>query len=182
MILIEIEGISKSDGQKYYEKGISFPNVHRYLIFLAVQKYNKSNCVFLTGAGSEVHITDKKIKKTLLVSMFQIAYPNIYNFISDKILFSYLDEPIIKDNWQDESSYPQYYRDKLYNSIYPDKLEIIEKMQQNVGHIVDYFVKMIDEKYGEEEFYKRRITGNFTLDLEEYYNGGVNNGSRDDRL
>jgi hypothetical protein len=162
--------------EKHYEKGIKLLYINGYLIFLAIQKYNKPNSVFLTGAGSEFRIKDKKIKKKLLISMLQVAYPNIYNFTTDKILFSYLDEPIIKDNWQDESSYLQHYRDKLYNSIYPDKLEIIEKMGPNAGHITDYFLKMITEKYG-EDFFKREITGNFTLDLEEYYNGGVNNGS-----
>lgn len=162
--------------EKYYEKGIKFLYMNGYFIFLAVQKYNKPNSVFLTGAGSEFHIKDKKIKKKLLISMLQVAYPNIYNFTTDRILFSYLDEPIIKNNWQDESSYVQHYRDKLYNSIYPDKLKIIKKVGPNADHITDYFFKMINEKYGEEEFFKQVIMGNFTLDLEEYYNGGVNNG------
>lgn len=162
--------------EKHYEKGINFSIMHRYLILLAVQKYNKSNCVFLTGAGSEVHITDKKIKTILLVSMFQIVYPNIYNFTSDRILFSYLDNPIIKNNWQDKSLGKFDLRNKLYNSIYPDKLEIIEKMGPNFEHIVDYFLKMVKEKYGEEKFFKRAITGNFTLDLEEYYNGSISGG------
>jgi hypothetical protein len=167
-----------SCAERYYEqKEISFVFLHAYYIFLAIEKYNKPNSVFLTGAGAEFRIKDKKIKKNFLISMLQVVYPNIYNFISDRILFSYFDEPIIKDNWQDESSYTQYYRDKLYNSIYPDKLEIIEKSTSNHTPKSDYFYKMVNEKYGEEEFFKRVITGNFTLDLEEYYNGGVNNGN-----
>jgi len=162
--------------EKIYEKGMVFSNFNSYPIFVAIQKYDKPNSVFLTGAGSEFHIKDKKVKKKLLISMLQIAYPNIYNFTTDRILFSYLDEPIIKDSWQDESAYIQHYRDKLYNSIYPDKLKILKKRGPNADHITDYFFKMINEKYGESFFNKINV-GEFTLDLEEYYNGGVNNGS-----
>ncbi len=159
-----------SCAERYYEqKGVSFVYLHAYYMFLAIEKYNKPNSVFLTGGGSEFRIRDKKITKTVLISMLQAVYPNIHNFTTDRILFSYLDEPIIKDNWQDEFSYPQYYRDKLYNSIYPDKLEIIEKFTSDHTPKSDYFYKMVKEKYGEEEFFKRGINGNFTLDLEEYY-------------
>ena len=38
-------------------------------------------------------------------------------------------------------------------------------------------MKMTSKKYNEKEFFSQTNGGVFTFDLEEYYNGGVNNGS-----
>ena len=100
---------------------------------------------------------------------YQVLYPNIHNFTTDRILFSYLEEPIIKNNWQDLSLGRFYLRNKVYGSIYQDKLKSLKKRGPDHQHIVDYFTFMINKKYGEEEFFKNTSGGSFLLDLEEYY-------------
>jgi hypothetical protein len=37
-------------------------------------------------------------------------------------------------------------------------------------------MEMVTKKY-DKNFFNKEYGGSFTLDLEEYYNGGVNNGS-----
>lgn len=156
--------------EKYYEKGLVSHNLNSYYILLALQKYDKPNCVFLTGAASEFLIQNKKIDLRWFLPVYQTIHPNIHNFTTDKILFSYLDEPIIKDNWQDESLGRFDLRNRLYTSIYPDKLEVLEKTPPDQQHITDYYIKMVNEKYG-ENFFNQTSGGVFTFDLEEYYNG-----------
>jgi len=161
----------------HYEKGLCFPALNTYYILTTLRRYNQPNSVFLTGAASEFIIQNKKIDLSWFLPVYQTVYPNIHNFTTDRILFSYLDEPIIKDNWQDLSLGRFYLRNKVYGSIYSDKLKSLKKKGPDHQHMVDLFIEMTTKKYNEEEFFKRVIAGNFTLDLEEYYNGGVNNGS-----
>ena len=162
-----------SCAEKIYEKGMVFSNFNSYPIFVAIQKYDKPNCVFLTGLGSEFTIINKQINKRVFISMYQTLHPNIYNFTTDRILFSYLDEPIIKNNWQNNSLGKFDLRNKIYTNIYPDKLKILKKGGSDNRYLSDYFFKMANEKYGESFFNKTNV-GEFTLDLEEYYNGGMN--------
>lgn len=162
--------------EKYYEKGLVSHNLNSYYILLAIQKYDKPNCVFLTGAASEFIIQNKNINLRWLLPVYQTIHPNIHNFTTDRIMFSYLDEPIIKDNWQDESLGKFDLRNRLYTSIYPHKLEILEKRGPDQQHILDYYFKMANEKYG-ENFFSQTSGGEFTLYLDEYYNGGISNGS-----
>jgi hypothetical protein len=170
--------------EHYYEsKGLIFHNLNAYYTFLAIEKYNKPNCVFLTGQGCEFKIIDKKINFWMFLPLYQTLYPNIYNFLTDRIIFSYLDEPIIKNNWQsnwqDKSFYLQRHRDKLYNSIYPDKLKTVKKTYSELPYMADYFLKTIEEKYGvdPEVFLANPNDGVFVFDVEKYYSGGMNSGN-----
>ena len=172
---LELEEV-RSCIEYHYEKGLSFPGLNFYYILSTLRRYNQPNSVFLTGAASEFLIQNKKITKGWLIAALQTAYPNIRNFTTDRILFSYLDEPIIKDNWQDLSLGRFYLRNKVYGSIYPDKLKSLKKRGPDHQHMVDFF-EIVKEKYNEEKFLKRVIIGNFTLDLEEYYNKGIPNGN-----
>jgi hypothetical protein len=172
---LELEEV-RSCIEYHYEKGLSFPGLNFYYILSTLRRYNQPNSVFLTGAASEFLIQNKKITKGWLIAALQTAYPNIRNFTTDRILFSYLDEPIIKDNWQDLSLGRFYLRNKVYGSIYPDKLKSLKKRGPDHQHMVDFF-EVVKEKYNEEKFLKRVIIGNFTLDLEEYYNKGIPNGN-----
>jgi len=159
--------------EKYYGKGLTSLNFNSYYILLALQKYNKPNCVFLTGAASEFLIQNKRIDVHWFLPLYQTIYPNIHNFTTDKIIFSYLDEPIIKDNWQKEDwDRPGYdLRNMLYTSIYPDKLKILKKRGPDDQQIRNYFFKMMKEKYDVDydTFLANLNGGDFTLDLEEYY-------------
>ncbi len=167
----------QSSFEYHYKKGLKIPLLNSNYIVISLGRYNRPNCVFLTGAASEFIIHNKKINVSWFLPVYQTFYPNIHNFTTDRILFSYLDEPIIKDNWQDLSLGPFYLRNKVYGSIYPDKLKSIKKNSgSDRQHIMNFFMEMVTKKY-DKNFFNKEYGGSFTLDLEEYYNGGVNNGS-----
>lgn len=175
--LFHLELKEFADCIKYHnDLGFSFPALNTYYVLTTLRRYNQPNRVFLTGVASEFLIENKKVDIRWVIYVYQTIYPNIHNFTTDRILFSYLDEPIIKDNWQDLSLGRFYLRNKVYGSIYPDKLKSLKKRGPDHQHMVDYFMETIVNKQGQAYFDK--IKGrNFTIDLETYYNGGSQNGS-----
>ena len=110
--------------------------------------------------------------------MVKDIYPNVYNFTTNKILLSYFDEPIIKEFWKDRSLGKFGARDKLYNSIYPDKLNIIKKQLPEDQSLSRYWHRVIFEKY-KVRYPALFHTDKFRFSLEKHYKTieELNNGS-----
>lgn len=148
------------------EKGLFTDIRNQYYLISAIKKYDEPNCAFITGACSEFKINDRKVDFPFNIYTTQTAYPNLFNFTTDKIIFAYFDEPIIKENYK--TTEDQYdLRNKLYNNIFPNKLKIIEKTFPEDKHFDEEFSKILNL------FFIRYplvyLTNKYILDLDEYY-------------
>jgi hypothetical protein len=174
---IDVGRLQKSV-DSYLDKKFFIPLLNPHYIISAINEYNKPNCVFLTGACSEFKIEYGIVELPWNFLMVKDIHPNVYNFTTNKILLSYFDEPIIKEFWKDRSLGKFGARDKLYNSIYPDKLNIIKKQLPEDESLSRYWHRVIFEKY------KVRYPALFHMDkfrfsLEKHYKTieELNNGS-----
>jgi hypothetical protein len=148
------------------EKGLFTDIRNQYYLISAIKKYDEPNCAFITGACSEFKINDRKVDFPFNIYTTQTAHPNLFNFTTDKIVFAYFDEPIIKENYK--TTEDQYdLRNKLYNNIFPNKLKIIEKTFPEDKHFDEEFSKILNL------FFIRYplvyLTNKYILDLDEYY-------------
>lgn len=148
------------------EKGLFTDIRNQYYLISAIRRYDEPNCAFITGAASEFKIKDRKVDFPFNIYTTQTAYPNLFNFTTDKIVFAYFDEPIIKENYK--TTEDQYdLRNKLYNNIFPNKLKIIKKTFPEDKHFDEAFSKILNL------FFIRYplvyLTNRYILDLDEYY-------------
>lgn len=145
--------------------------MHAYNIFCTVHRYNKPKCAFLSGACSEFKIENKKISLGHWVEFVKKIHPNFYNFTTERIFLSYLNEKIIRENWENKYvSSPFYLRNLVYTNIYPE-LDTNEKrgVAVNTNHL-DYFLNFVCDKYC-RKYPHIFATKNFCFDLETYYKG-----------
>jgi hypothetical protein len=148
------------------EKGLFTDIRNQYYLISAIRRYDEPNCAFITGAASEFKIKNKKVDFPFNIYTTQTAYPNLFNFTTDKIVFAYFDEPIIKENYK--TTEDQYdLRNKLYNNIFPDKLKIIEKTFPEDKHFDEAFSKILNLFFIRYPFVY--LTNRYILDLDEYY-------------
>jgi hypothetical protein len=139
---------------------------NQYYLISAIRRYDEPNCAFITGAASEFKIKDGKVDFPFNIYTTQTAYPNLFNFTTDKIVFAYFDEPIIKENYK--TTEDQYdLRNKLYNNIFPNKLKIIEKTFPEDRILGEIFEKIKLVFFAEYPF--TFLTKPYILDLDEYY-------------
>jgi len=139
---------------------------NQYYLISAIRRYDEPNCAFITGACSEFKIKDGKVDFPFNIYTTQTAYPNLFNFTTDKIVFAYFDEPIIKENYK--TTEDQYdLRNKLYNNIFPNKLKIIEKTFPEDRSLGEIFEKIKLVFFAEYPF--TFLTKPYILDLDEYY-------------
>ena len=150
------------------EKGVFIPVLNSYYILSAVKRYNKPDCVFLTGACSEYKINNGIVDLSWNFLACKYFYPNMYNFTTSKIFLSYFDEPIIKECWADKSLGRFGARNKLYHSFYPDKLRVIEKQVPDDGKVNAYFYGELCKKYS-AQYPSLPLTNKFYINLENHY-------------
>jgi hypothetical protein len=152
----------------YHKEKFFVPILNSYYILSAVKRYYKTGSVFLTGACSEFKIQNGKVDIPWNFLTYKEKHYYLYNFTTDRIFFSYFDEPVIKNNWANKSLNMFDARDKLYNQIYSDKLNIIKKRTPDDNIIRDYFYNVIINQY--KKYYPKLFSRtNFIVDLENHY-------------
>ena len=139
---------------------------NQYYLMSAMRRYDEPNCAFITGACSEFKITNKKVDFPFNIYVTKEAYKNLFNFTTDKIVFAYFDEPIIKENYKNTEEQFDL-RNKLYNSIYPDKLKIIKKTPPEDEKLSEVFKRIGIAFFSHYPF--MFLTKPYILDLDEYY-------------
>ena len=162
---------------KYNQIDFFMPILNTYYILSAVNRYYKPNCAFITGAGSEPKITDGKIPIAYNAEKLKQLHTFIYNFTTDRILFSFANDPIVKENWNNKLFDKFDVRNMVYQKAYPS-LKLIEKVIGGDYYIRNHFYTSVYKDYCRK--YPHLFAMNpmdYFFDLEEYYNGGVNNGS-----
>jgi hypothetical protein len=153
---------------KYHTKGFFVPILNSYYLLLAVNRYYKTESIFITGAASEFKILKGKVDIPWNFLVVKKERPCLCNFMTERIFFSYFEEETIKANWKNESLGMFGARNKLYNQIYPDKLNIITKTPPDDKNINDYFYNIACSKYG--KYYKELfLRKKFIIDLETHY-------------
>ena len=156
-----IKAVNSLDG-----KGLFTRIRNHYYLISAIRRYDEPNCAFITGDTSEFRIKDRKVDFSFNIYTTQTAYPNLFNFTTDKIVFAYFDEPIIKENYK--TTEDQYdLRNKLYNNIFPNKLKIIEKTFPEDKHFDEVFSKILNLFF--IRYPRAYLTNRYILDLDEYY-------------
>ena len=167
LFYLDIEEVSKCVAD-YHNKKFFVPVLNSYYILSAVNRYYKPGSVFLTGAGSEFKILNGKVDFPWNFLTCREKHPFIYNFTTERIFFSYFDEPVIRNHWKDKSLGNFDARNKLYNEIYPDKLKIIQKQSPNDTHISNHFYDTLCKEYKTHypNLFSRK---SFIVDLETHY-------------
>jgi hypothetical protein len=147
------------------EKQVFIPVFNQYCILCAIKKYHEPNCAFITGACSEFKINNKKIDFPFNIYITKQVYESLFNFTTDKILFAYLNESIIKKNYHYTKD-PFDLRNKLYNNIYPN-IGMDKKIEADNNVLVQFFHEIGIKLFRDHPFVF--LTQPYILDLDEYY-------------
>jgi hypothetical protein len=150
-----------------HEENKLFTDVqNQYALMAAIRRYNEPDSAFITGACSEFKIEDRKVDFPFNIYVTKEVHKNLFNFTTDKIVFAYFDEPIIKENYKTTKD-PYDLRNKLYNSIYPEKLKIIEKHFSQDERLAETFAQIRLAFFS--QYPLTFLTKPYILDLDEYY-------------
>jgi hypothetical protein len=158
---------------RYAQQNIFINVLNPNYILTTIDNYCDPNGIFITGAGSEPKIENKKIRMGLCSEILKQIKPSMYNFTSERILFSFLNHPVVKQNWDKELPDKFYLRNFVYTEAYPNQLQTINKQFPEDGYIKHVFDELC--YHYAIKFPHVFATDDYYFDIQNYYKKSEDN-------